>query len=515
VGAAAAAIYYVAFLRRRCKPPTAALVAALEEYEASGDEDVKWLCRLESAAGHPLVSAEFAAMVDAAAATYRHNFHIPPDDANGGEQAYFAGNSLGLQPKGTAAYVEGELTKWAGRGVMGHFEGLLPWATCEDVLAAPLAELVGAKPELAELEVGAMNSLTVNLHMLMAAFYRPTDGRAAIIIEAGAFPSDRYAVGSQIKHHGRDPAEWLIEVQPRADGLLHTEDILATIDANRGRLALVLLGGVNYLTGQVLDMPAIAAYMKQLNAEAKACGLPPTPFGLDLAHAVGNVPLALHDWHVDFAAWCTYKYLNAGAGCLAGLFVHECHAADSHVHPRLSGWWGVPFSKRFVMAHQYDEAAGARGFGVSNVNPLLVASVYGSLEVFKKAGGIKTLRRKSILLTGYLEALLQQSGLLVQPKGNGSVGGGGTTLHLVTPSDPKQRGCQLSLRVIPATRPPAASSAPMAPPLTMRALEEALRERGVVGDAREPDVVRISPAPLYNSFTDVWRAVEALKDVLQ
>lgn len=512
--------YHLYRRARRTPAPPAALLAALQEYDVSDDEDVAWLSKLETAAGCPLPSAEFASLLDAAMPTHRGDFHIPLDGA-GGEQAYFAGNSLGLQPKGTAALVDGELTKWAKRGVMGHFEGQLAWATCEDVLAAPLAELVGARPDLAEIEVGAMNSLTVNLHLLMAAFYRPTDGRAAILIEAGAFPSDRYAVGSQIAHHGRDPAEWLIEVSPRSDGLLHTEDIIGTIEANRSRLALVLLGGVNYLTGQVLDMAAIAAHMTRLNDAARASSQPPIPLGLDLAHAIGNVPLALHEWKVDFAAWCTYKYLNAGAGCLAGLFVHQSHATDSATYPRLSGWWGVPFSKRFAMAHGYDEAPGARGFGVSNVNPLMVASVYGSLEVFRKAGGIKRLRRKSILLTGFLEALLVRRGLLAAAAdagvadGGGGVSGvpqaGGASLQLVTPRDPSRRGCQLSLRVLPA---PARDDGK--PPLTMRALEEVLRTRYcLVGDAREPDIVRLSPTPLYNTFTDVWRAVAALEDALQ
>ena len=517
--ATAAAGYYM--VRRRRRTPPAALVAALQAYEASGDEDVSWLGRLEEAAGCELTSAEFAAVMDAATVTHRGDFHIPPDEATGGEQAYFAGNSLGLQPKGTAAVVKAELAKWAGRGVMGHFEGLLPWATCEDVLAAPLAEIIGVPPELAALEVGAMNSLTVNLHLLMCAFYRPTEGRAAILIEAGAFPSDRYAVGSQIRHHGRDPAQWLIEVHPRAsDGLLHTEDILTAIEANAGRLALVLLGGVNYLTGQVLDMAALSAHMHARNLAARAAGRPTIPFGLDLAHAVGNVPLSLHEWQVDFAAWCSYKYLNSGAGCLAGLFVHERHASDGDLYPRLTGWWGVPLAKRFAMAQQYDEAAGARGFGVSNVNPLLVASVYGSLQAFGKAGGVRSLRRKSVLLTGYLEALLHARGLLMtaletaletdEGKANLNGRSGGATLRLVTPADPKQRGCQLSLRVIPA---PSGRSARKLP-LTMRALEEALRERGVVGDAREPDIVRLAPTPLYNTFTDVWRAVAALEDAL-
>ena len=426
---------------------SSALRAKLALYQSSSDSNgTAWLEVLSKAAELPLDSEAFASQMDAAdpLRAIRSEFHIPPiDDADGGkcswrasdgadaEQAYFAGNSLGLLPKATSVHVGAELDKWGARGVMGHFEGALPWATCEDAVPPLVADLVGAKDPA--LEVGAMNSLTVNLHLLMAAFYRPTEGRAAIIIEAGAFPSDRYAVGSQIRHHGRDPAEWLIEVQPRADGLLHTEDILKAVRTNEKRLALVLLGGVNYLTGQLLDMPTLSAEMSALNARRTAAGEPIIPFGLDLAHAVGNVPLHLHEWQVDFAAWCTYKYLNSGAGCLAGLFVHQKHASDGDTFPRLSGWWGVPFQKRFKMAHKYEEAKGAAAFGVSNVNMLMAACVQASLLVFQKAGGIGPLRRKSLLLTAYMELLIKQRKLRIQ---------------IQTPSDPSQRGCQLSLRVV-------------------------------------------------------------------
>jgi kynureninase len=498
--AAAAILLYRLYKRMGCKH---ALKATVDAFFASKDEDgAGCLCTLAEVAGTTMTSAEFARALDAVEPLHqlRELFHIPPHAH--GEQAYMAGNSLGLEPKATQAAVQGELIKWGERGVMGHFEGTLPWATCEDALPELLGDMVGAKNPA--LEVGAMNSLTINLHLLMAAFYRPTDNRAAILIEAGAFPSDRYAVGSQIRHWGRDPDEWLIEVQPREDGLLHTDDIIGAIRKNEARLALVLLGGVNYLTGQVLDMEVIAAHMAKRNTAAKASGRPPIPFGLDLAHAIGNVPLSLHEWNVDFAAWCTYKYLNSGAGCLAGMFVHEIHACDSNVYPRLSGWWGVPFSKRFAMAHKYDEASGAPGFGVSNVNPLMVACVHASLQLFQRAGGVHTLRRKSMLLTTYLELLLRKKGLLCESAEGSRLASGSRPplLKLVTPSDPKRRGCQLSLRV--GGR----------PGLTMRALEEALRHRGVVGDAREPDVIRISPVPLYNSFTDVHRAVAALQDAL-
>ena len=510
----------IALWRRR--RPIAALKAAVEEYHASPtlvEDGGAAVAALAAASSLPLDSAEFARAMDAADPLrhFRERFNVPA--FGDGEQAYFAGNSLGLMPKDTSLTVGAELQKWGARGVNGHFEGELPWATCEEFLAPLYAGMVGAKD--AELEVGAMNSLTVNLHLLMAAFYRPSGDRAAIIIEAGAFPSDRYAVGSQIRHHGRQPAEWLIEVQPRADGLLHTDDIISTIEANKERLALVLLGGVNYLTGQVLDMPAIASHMSALNDAARRTGKPPIPFGLDLAHAVGNVPLSLHEWRVDFAAWCSYKYLNSGAGCLAALFVHSSHADDSALYPRLSGWWGVPFKRRFVMAHKYEEARGAAAFGVSNVNPLMVACVQASLRVYRDAGGVPALRRKAILLSSYLERLLIDRGLLL-PRAGAAGGsraaraGGATTLQLMTPASSSRRGCQLSLRVVPAA--PSAGAiyekAKSAEPMTMRALEHALQERGVVGDAREPDILRLSPVPLYNSFADVRRAVDALQECL-
>ena len=276
-----------------------------------------------------------------------------PLHSDGTEQVYLTGNSLGLQPKSTAAAVTAELQKWAAIGVGGHFTGDLPWAQCEEKLPELLGEVVGA--EDAELEVAAMNTLTVNLHMLMAAFYRPSGERSTIIIEAGAFPSDRYAVASQLAHHGV-PADRLVEVGAAGE-VLATADVIAAIEANHERLALVLLGGVNYLTGQVFDMGAIAAAVHRLNAAAP--DRPPVILGYDLAHAVGNVPLRLHEWGVDFAAWCSYKYLNAGAGCIAGMFVHSKHATDFDAHPRLAGWWGVPFGKRFVMAHGFEPAAGA------------------------------------------------------------------------------------------------------------------------------------------------------------
>lgn len=514
VAAAAATAAAAYLLWRRIRDPNApapAFRARLAAYSTSSDSDgAAWLAVLSTAAELPLDSKDFAHAMDThhPLRAMRAEFHIPKHGASQ-EQAYMAGNSLGLMPKSAATTVNGELDKWGAVGVGGHFEGELPWASCEDALPPLLADLIGAKDPA--VEVAAMNSLTVNLHFLMAAFYRPTEGRAAILYEADAFPSDRYAVQSQVRHHGRDPDEWLIEVAPRkADALFHTDDILSAIDANEDRLALVLLGGVNYLNGQVLDMAAIGAHMHALNARRVARGLPIIPLGLDLAHAVGNVPLHLHEWQVDFASWCSYKYLNSGAGCLSAIFVHEKHATDFAAFPRLAGWWGVPLQTRFKMAHAFDGAAGASCFGVSNVNPLLVACVYSSLKLFKKAGGIEALRRKSFLLTAYLEALLTARGLLTSgaSSGGAAIASAKATVRLITPADPTRRGCQLSLRIAPGT-------ARAGPAMTMRALEEALRARGVVGDAREPDVVRLAPVPLYNTFDDVRRVVDALEACLK
>lgn len=289
---------------------------------------------------------------------------------------------------------------------------------------------------------------------------------------------------------------------PREDQLFHMEDIYAAIKQHRSRLALVLIGGVNYLNGQVLDMRALSSYMQSINAEAEAAGERAIPLGLDLAHAVGNVPLCLHAWGVDFAAWCSYKYLNSGAGCLAGIFVHEKHARDAEVYPRLAGWWGVPLQRRFIMAHGFECAEGAAGFGVSNVNPLMVACVVASLQLLRRAGGVGACRQKSVLLTGYLEALLTERGLTARVGVEGREGG--TRLLQITPVEEEGRGCQLSLRVLPP-RGVGAS------PPTMRDLEKLLGEHGVSVDTREPDVLRVAPVPLYNSFVDVYTFVDVLQ----
>jgi len=499
---------------------------AADAAQDQGPEDVgSYLREISEVNGAALASAACARALDAASTfSARSHFAIPPhrpsaaSDGGGGEaepSVYLTGHSLGLQPRSAQGAVMCELTKWAERGVAGHFEGELPWASCEEAVVPLLGELVGAAD--ATLEVAAMNSLTVNLHLLMAAFYRPSAGRAGILIEAGAFPSDRYAVASQVRHHGHDPAEWLTEVAPREEsGLLSTHDLLAAIDTLQDSLALVLLGGANYLTGQVLDMEAIARGVRRINSSRAARSEPPILLGLDLAHAAGNVPLSLHDWGVDFAAWCTYKYLNAGAGCLGAIFVHARHAADDGAYPRLTGWWGVPHAPgpRFEMRHGFDAAPGAAGFACSNVNPLMVACLLASLRTLRDAGGIQAARRKSRLLTGYLELLLHEEELTV-PRAAAQAQPARCGIRIITPADPRRRGCQLSLRVLPPPPPGGAEAeSGSGPPGAMRELEAALLSRGVVVDAREPDIVRAAPVPLYNSYEDVRAFVLRLADAL-
>ena len=324
---------------------TASVVAALTALHAA------------NGGGDAMDSAAFAAALDASdpLRDFRARFAIPQHGDEDG--VYLCGNSLGLLPHDTRDVVQGQLDKWARGGVKGHFEEPLPWARCEEALPELMAEIVGCSPECVETEIAVANSLSVNLHLLMAAFYRPTAERNVILIEAAAFPSDRYAVTSQIVHHGFDPATSLVEVKSPATanlmdgGIIPTETIIAAIDANKDRLSLVLFSGLQYLSGQYFDIPTVTAHVHAINAAAPA-GTPPIIIGWDLAHAAGNVPMHLHDWNVDFATWCSYKYLNSGAGCLSGFFVHERHATAYEKHPRLAGWWGVKFEKRFKMEHK-------------------------------------------------------------------------------------------------------------------------------------------------------------------
>lgn len=415
-----------------------------------------------------LFSADYAQARDAAdpLRAFRDEFLIPKHE--GREQLYFCGNSLGLQPKATRPALMEELHNWAEHGVEGHFQGRYPWMPYHAFVRDSLAECVGAQPG----EVVAMNSLSANLHLLMVSFYRPTPERPAILIEAGAFPSDRYAVESQIRFHGFDPTTDLIEIEgDEADGTISDAAIERALTEHGHRIALVLWPGVQYRTGQAFDLKGLVD-----RAHAQGCIV-----GFDLAHGVGNLPLQLHDSGVDFAVWCSYKYLNSGPGAIAGAFVHERHARSDR--PRFAGWWGHDQATRFRMGPQFVPTPGADGWQLSNPPIFALAPLRVSLEIFQRAG-MRELRAKSEHLTGYLEALIQQRL--------------GHVLQIVTPREPARRGCQLSLRVHGGRE-------------RGRALFEHLMARGIVGDWREPDVIRISPTPLYNRFEDVRLFVLAVE----
>jgi len=397
---------------------------------------------------------------------FREQFYIPQHD--GKDQAYFCGNSLGLQPKALAAALTDELTNWSTNGVEGHFHGKYPWMPYHEFVRDSLASVMGAMPS----EVVAMNSLSVNLHLMMVSFYRPEKERNAILIEAGAFPSDRYAVESQVRFHGLDPAQCLIEIEPDLPGGIFSMALIENTIAEHGhRIALILWPGVQYRTGQLFDLKEITSLGHQAGAVV----------GFDLAHAAGNIPLKLHDSGTDFAVWCSYKYLNSGPGAIGGCFVHERHANTAR--PRFAGWWGHDKSTRFKMGPQFIPTPGADGWQLSNPPILALAPLRVSLDIFQQAG-IENLRKKSIKLTAYLEALIKQE---LQ-----------STLSIATPENPDQRGCQLSLRVNAGRE-------------QGRALFEALSAQGIIGDWREPDVIRISPAPLYNNHSDVLRFIRAVK----
>ena len=398
-------------------------------------------------------------------APFRGEFLVPPHGK--GEQVYLCGNSLGLQPRATRQALLDELDDWRDLAVEAHFRGRHPWMPYHAEVRDHLAELVGAQPG----EVVAMNSLSVNLHLMMVSFYRPTAQRPAILIEQGAFPSDRYAVESQIRFHGFDPAEALIELAPdEPGGTLSFDAIARALDTHGPRIALVLLPGVQYLTGQVLDLRAITEL-----AHRKRCVV-----GFDLAHAVGNVPVNLHDSHADFAVWCHYKYVNSGPGAVAGCFVHERHALTPR--PRFAGWWGHDQATRFHMGPQFAPTPGAEGWQLSNPPILALAPLRVSLEIFHRAG-LGRLRDKSRDLTGWLAQLIQREL--------------GDVLDILTPAAPERRGCQLSLRM-------------QGPRDAGRALFEHLAAQGIVGDWREPDVIRVAPTPLYNRYSDALRFVIAV-----
>ena len=397
----------------------------------------------------------------------RNEFLIPRHKHN--EQLYFCGNSLGLQPRGARKYVQEVLDKWAEQAVEGHFTEPAQWMTYHELVRDGLAKVVGAQPT----EVVAMNSLTANLHLMMVSFYRPTAGRPAILMEAGAFPSDRHALESQVRFHGFDPARDLIELEPdQPDGTLSMQAIERAIGEHGHRLALVLWPGIQYRTGQAFDLAEITRLGHAQGALV----------GFDLAHAAGNLPVQLHASGADFAVWCHYKYMNAGPGAVAGCFVHERHAHTDR--PRFAGWWGHQKESRFRMAPEFVPTPGADGWQLSNPPILGLAPLRASLELIAQAGGMAALRAKSEKLTGFLEALIRARV--------------GDALQIVTPADPAQRGAQLSLRVVGGRE-------------RGRDLFEYLASVGTIGDWREPDVIRISPTPLYNRFMDVYRFVEEVE----
>jgi kynureninase len=401
-------------------------------------------------------------------AHYRDKFHIPKT-SEGDEWLYFTGNSLGLQPKQTKNHINQELEDWANLGVEGHFEAKNPWLPYHEFLTESMAEIVGAKP----IEVVIMNTLTTNLHLLMVSFYQPTRTKFKIVIESDAFPSDRYAVETQLKFHGFDPTESLIEWSPRAgETLLNIDDLASILDTQGDEIALLLIGGINYYTGQYLDLKKIAKLGHQYGCKV----------GIDLAHGVGNIIPNLHDSGVDFAAWCTYKYMNSGPGSLGGIFVHERHAHDESLK-RFAGWWSQNKDTRFDMRQPLDIIPGAEGWQLSNPPILSMAAIKASLELFSEVG-MPALRKKSIRLTGYLEYLI----LELQNE----------HISIITPKDPEQRGCQLSIQVRNADK----------------SLHTKLSEANVITDWRTPDVIRCAPVPFYNSFEDVFNMVETLKTVL-
>ena len=405
----------------------------------------------------------FARRLDAAdpLSIFKEKFHFPLH-SDGSPVVYFCGNSLGLQPKTMASAVMQELNYWQQYGVEGWFAGDAPWLSYHKKLSDLAAPIVGALPS----EVIVMNTLTVNLHLLMVSFYRPTQQRHKILMEGGAFPSDQYAVESQARHHGFDPSLSIVEIAPRPDeDCLRTEDIVHAIETHGDELALVLFGGVNYYTGQFYDL-------KEITKAAHAVG---ATVGFDLAHAAGNVPLALHDWNVDFAVWCGYKYLNSGPGSVASAFIHERHFADRQSSlPRFAGWWGHDEGLRFQMEKGFVPMHGAAGWQVSTAQIIPLAMHQAALEVFSEAGGMDVLRKKSIQLTAYLAFLLEKS-----PH----------NCRIITPQYPAERGAQLSILT----------------DSNGKQLFDHLTANGVVCDWREPNVIRLAPVPLYCSFEDVWR----------
>ena len=400
---------------------------------------------------------------------FREQFYIPV--INGNECIYFTGNSLGLQPKTTQDYVVNELEDWANFGVEGHFHATNPWFSYHEIFPQQVAKIVGALPE----EVVVINQLTVNLHLLMTTFYRPTKERFKIICEAKAFPSDQYAFESQVKLHGVNPDEAIIEVTPReGEYSIRTEDIIATIEKHSSSIALVLFSGVNYYTGQVFDMPSITKAAHNIGAYC----------GFDLAHAAGNIELHLHDWNVDFACWCSYKYLNSGPGGVAGAYIHQKHFTNKSLQ-RLAGWWGQNKTNRFKMEKGFDPIETAEGWQLSNAPILSMAAHKASLDIFEDAG-IENLVAKGKQLSDYLFFIIEELNSTLTKK----------AIEIITPKN--EKGCQVSMLMLQKGK----------------EVFEALKQNGVLADWREPNVIRIAPVPLYNTFKEIYHFGEIVKRIL-
>ena len=416
---------------------------------------------------------EFAQSLDAQdeLRKYRDEFHFP--HVNGKQVIYFTGNSLGLQPKRTKTYVDEVMNDWANLAVEGHFYSDKPWWDYQERFAVPLSEIVGAKPS----EVGVMNTLTVNLHLLMVSFYNPTPNKYKIICEEKAFPSDQYMFQSQVKFHGFDPKDAIVEIKRReGEANIRLEDVLAKIEEVGSELALVLIGGVNYYTGQVFDMKTITAAGQKQGAYV----------GWDLAHAAGNIKLELHDWNVDFAAWCSYKYMNSGPGNASGFFVHEKHHNDKELN-RFAGWYGHNKERRFKMEPDFDPVHGADGWQISNLPILSLAPYLASVEMFAEVGMDKLIAKRN-LITSYLEFVLHEIDKELE----------GADFEILTPANQEERGCQLSVYLHGQGR----------------ELFEKLMKNGVITDWREPNVIRLAPAPFYCSFEDMYEFGQILKELI-
>lgn len=403
---------------------------------------------------------------------FRNKFYIPI--VNGKECIYFTGNSLGLQPKTTQDYVVNELEDWANFGVEGHFHARRPWMPYHEIFPKQLSKIVGCR----ENEVVVMNSLTVNLHLLMVSFYRPTKERYKIICESKAFPSDQYALETQVRFHGFDPEEAIVEVRPReGEHTIRLEDVVSTIKLHSQSTALVLFGGVNYYTGQLFDIKRITEAAHSIGAYA----------GFDLAHAAGNVALKLHDWNVDFACWCSYKYLNSGPGGVAGAYIHKKHAADTSM-PRFAGWWGYTKETRFKMEKGFEAIPTAEGWQLSNAPILSMAAHKAALDIFEEAG-MEKLHTKRKQLAAYLHYILADINSRQSEK----------VIEVITPDNEEERGCQVSMLMLKNGKP----------------IFDELTRQGVIADWREPNVIRAAPVPLYNSFEDIYRFGEIISSILK